>query len=57
MRKEAKKCISYYLENINSEEYKSHKLKNDNQNRGAQQEYTERGSHENEPFDYYDDGN
>lgn len=55
MRKEAKKCISYYLENINSEEYKSHKLKNDNQNRGAQQEYTERGSHENEPFDYYDD--
>lgn len=55
MRKEIKRCIKYYLDNINSDEYKSHKFKNVNQNEETQQEYTQEVSQENESFDYYDD--
>lgn len=49
MRKEVKQCIKYYLENINSDEYKSYKLKNDTQNKEAQRESRE------EVSDYYED--
>lgn len=55
MKKEVKKCIKYYLENINSDEYKSFMLKNDTQNKDEQQKYIEENSQREESFDYYED--
>lgn len=55
MKKEVKKCIKYYLENINSDEYKSHKLKNDAKNKEEKQKYTEENSQIGESSDYYED--
>lgn len=54
MRKEIKKCIKYYLENINSNEYKSLKSKSDNQSGEAQKEYAEEIFQENGAPAYYE---
>lgn len=54
MKKEVKKCIKYYLENINSDEYRSYKLKNDTQNKEEQQKNNEENSQIEESFDYYE---
>ena len=41
MRKEAKKCIKYYLENINSDEYKKYKIKQEIDSTENHKEYIE----------------
>ena len=55
MKREIKKCIKYYLENINSDEYKANKIKDDIEGRKVHREYIE----EEKPLwkeriDYYD---
>lgn len=56
MRKEAKKCIKYYLANIKSDEYKKQKEKSDVEGKKNHREYIEKEKPEwKGRTDYYED--
>jgi len=56
MKKEVKKCIKYYLENINSDEYKEYRAKSDAQGRENHYQYIKEEKPQwKDRTDYYDD--